>query len=653
MGAQKKKEEVRTAAIPMAAETPSETLVEKPVPEKKAGRASKGSTSTVTAKVAPEASPAELSETPPKSQQRLRKMTVRNFRCIGSQGVEVELDKIVVLVGPNNVGKSSILKAYQLIMSGSTEAKLSAEDFPERKTEDLDEPLLPQVEVEVAVTDERPGARWIMKDAKTTEEYTRERFIWRGPDKAPERNGWDPKEQKYVNQKPWGFDNVASSFRPEPYRVEAFADPVAQGRQVVSVLHSALKDKLKAAKAKPKDGEENPEELDFEELWKQVGDLRTQLLERGKAEIQAAEESISKLVSEVFPKYAVKFDSATTSLPDVDGLLISSDARLLMGPDGGFQSRIESQGSGARRTLLWAALRFIAESGVSGKRVIKKDDALAARPKILLLDEPEICLHPSAIREACRVLYELPESGMWQVMVTTHSPAFIDFARDNTTVVRVERSSTGAMIGTTVFRPKRVQLDADDKARLKLLNLCDPWVAEFFFGGQTIVVEGDTEYTAFNYVKQKFPEEFKNIHVVRARGKATIVSLMKILNHFGSSYAVLHDSDRELLENGNKNSAWAHNEKIDGQRKLGTKVRVLASVPNFEEAFFGAAVGEEKPYSALEKLTSDDVSLGRIKQLLAALKDSATAAPAECFEWGTLDDLKKRLAPAVVKAAGK
>jgi len=53
---------------------------------------------------------------------RLAKLTIRNFRCIGPSPVVVDLDDIVVLVGPNNVGKSSVLKAYEVIMSeGSKE----------------------------------------------------------------------------------------------------------------------------------------------------------------------------------------------------------------------------------------------------------------------------------------------------------------------------------------------------------------------------------------------------------------------------------------------------------------------------------------------------------------------------------------------------
>jgi len=41
---------------------------------------------------------------PSTATSKLRKLTVQNFGCIGNTPVEVELDDIVVLVGPNNAG---------------------------------------------------------------------------------------------------------------------------------------------------------------------------------------------------------------------------------------------------------------------------------------------------------------------------------------------------------------------------------------------------------------------------------------------------------------------------------------------------------------------------------------------------------------------
>lgn len=311
-----------------------------------------------------------------------------------------------------------------------------------------------------------------------------------------------------------------------------------------------------------------------------------------------------------------------------------------MGPENGYLSTIGRQGSGARRTLLWTAIRLLAETG-------KKKD-ISQRPHILLLDEPEICLHPSAVREACDLLYGLPAlTGNWQVMVTTHSPCFVDFARDHTSVVRVERKEDGHITGTTIFRPSQAEFDGSDRDRLKLLNMCDPYVAEFFFGGKSVIVEGDTEFTAFMHVIGLFPKKYEGIHVVRARGKATIVSLCKILNQFGAPYSVLHDSDRPTYQKNGKdyvNPAWAHNESIRIEMtKSSATTRLLASLPNFESAYLGEEVKSDKPYNVLCCLKEDSAVLSRIAQLLDALIVFPNPVPTGAVQWTSIDQLKQEL----------
>lgn len=318
--------------------------------------------------------------------------------------------------------------------------------------------------------------------------------------------------------------------------------------------------------------------------------------------------------------------------------------------DGGHLSTLDRQGSGARRTLLWSALRMIAEANLPSKTTkkgtkIKETDKEDIRPHLLLLDEPELCLHPNAVRDACRVLYDLPNTGNWQVMVTTHSPAFIDVSRDNTTIIRVEQVN-GEISGTTVFRPERANLDEEDRALLKLLNIFDPYVAEFFFGGRCIIVEGDTEYTALKHVIASKPGKYKDVHIIRARGKATIVSLIKILNHFGSSYSVLHDSDSPMtIRNGKpiKNPAWTQNEKIyeaTSCRPESSKVRVLASLINFEKAYFGQEVRTEKPYNAILNLQSNVNAFSKVEMLLEALLDHSKEPPNGALQWTSLSQLE-------------
>lgn len=561
-------------------------------------------------------------------QPRLKTLKVKNFRCIGNDPVEIDLDEIVVLVGPNNVGKSSILRAYEVVMShGSKEGELTLEDFPNGR---VDSEAFPEIELVTVVKDNTPGDEWISIN-ENKEIEVRERWFWPSIGKAT-RQGWNVKEKDWSDKVPWGAPNVANSRRPEPHRVGAFDSPEKQADEIAKILIAVLMDRIKTLEGEAKEKEDTP----YRKLLENVKEIQKAIVQETKDEIEKVEEDLCAAMKEVFPYYTVIFDAKPEEDLEKSIRLFHSNPQLKMGPDGGFLCSVDRQGSGARRTLLWTALKVASEK----RRTVKSE----GRPHVLLLEEPEICLHPNAIREACNLLYDLPQNGNWQVMVTTHSPCFVDVSRDNTTIIRVEREAGGRVTGTTIFRPTTAQLDPDDKQRLKLLNICDPYVAEFFFGGRTIVVEGDTEYTAFNYVREMKYDEFRNIHVVRARGKATIVSLMKILNHFETAYAVLHDVDPKIITRQGKNitnPAWTKNFDIMSEAdKARNRVTLVASIPNFEEAYFDKKVTGEKPYTALLKLREGGLFFDNVYTLLTYLVGSNSSLPQNAIAWKKREDLE-------------
>ncbi|MBK8701945.1 MAG: AAA family ATPase [Saprospiraceae bacterium] len=590
------------------------------------------------AKAAEVAAVSLISDDPAIQKPRLIKLIVKNFRCIGTTPVSIDLNDIVVLVGANNVGKSSILKAYELAMwQGSNKGKLKIEDFPNNK---IDPDNLPEIELHTIVYDNSPGERWITV-LPNGERLVKERWIWAN-EGDPKREGWDAEANTWSEQVPWGAPNVANSRRPEPHRVDAFDPPEEQATAIKDLLMKAVNDRVKNLKGANQEEDEN----EYHQLLDKVKELQKKIVADSQEQIDAVNVELSQQFEKVFPNYKIDFDAKPEDNLDKTINLFKADPQLLMGPVDGYLSTVERQGSGARRTLLWTALKFISENNQKGR------DEATVRPHLLLIDEPEICLHPNAIRDACSVLYDLPNSGNWQVMVTTHSPIFIDFSRDNTTIVKVEKNADGAIQGTTVFRPETAQLSDDDKRNLKLLNICDPYVAEFFFGGKVIVVEGDTEYTAFNYIKASNPEAYKDIHIIRARGKATIVSLVKILNHFGSSYSVLHDSDTPLTANGAMaNPAWGNNPNIlaaIAAKPAGTQTRLLASLPNFEQAYFGEVIATEKPYNALRTIAEQPAKFAIVETLIQALINHNAAIPDNCAEWTTIEDLREKLEAVAV-----
>lgn len=578
---------------------------------------------------------------------RLHKLTIRNFRAIGKQPVEIELDDIVVLVGANNTGKSSILRAYQLVMETGTKGEMVQEDFPRAVLPGEDHKLddLPIIELEtVLYADSKPPAeKWI--DTKVNgDRHVRERWTWRTVGK-PEKRGFDVTTGQWdPDHGPWGVASVAQINRPAMHRIEAFDDPKKQADSIIDLLVEATKQRVKAHM------EEQGQEGAYAKLLENVAELQRTVATEAMEAIDKVRVELGNAIADVFPGYSITLDAR----PEDDlGKAISffkAPPVLKMGPAEGHQSELERQGSGTRRTLMWNALRIIADykGQKDGQKVVD-------RPHVLLLDEPELCLHPGAVRDACNVLYSLPKSKTWQVMVTTHSPAFIDLSRDNTSIVRVERADNGDVSGTTIFRPARAQLSPDDKERLKLLNMYDPYVAEFFFGGRTIIVEGDTEYAAFREVMVDLPDKFRGVHVVRARGKYTIIALCKILNQFKCPYSVLHDADTQRVKAKKggtaANPAWPANRQIldEVNKAAAGSVRLGASLHTFEVAMFGELVSGEKPYAAWLRVRSDAGARAKITELLDFLVGNSDKCPIGVMPWAdeaVLAEAVKQFEPA-------
>ncbi|EKO3439979.1 AAA family ATPase [Vibrio fluvialis] len=553
---------------------------------------------------------------------RLHKLIIQNFRSIGAEKVEIELDDIVVLVGPNNVGKSSILRAYETVMShGSRDGKLAINDFPNGQVHPDN---LPTIELHTIVFNDAPGERWL---APTTDKewLIREKWVWDSPNKDPKRQGFDVQKNDWDDQVPWGAPNIANSRRPLPHRIDAFSTPDKQAAEITKLITSLLKEKLSDIKSDPEQ-----EKSDYELVLDKIKDLQTKVVKATEDEIKVIENQISAYLGKLFPKHKIKFDAKPEA--DLEGAYqpFRSNADLLMGPEDGYFSSIENQGSGARRTLLWATLKYLSES----------QDKKGSRPHLLLLDEPEICLHPSAIREARTILYDLPSSGKWQVMITSHSPIFIDLSKDNTTIIRVFRDNVSDVKSTTLYRPERAKLDDDDKKNLKLMNICDPYVHEFFFGGSQVIVEGDTEYTAFSMIKEMYPEQYRDVQIIRARGKGIIPSVAKVLKQFSKSFFILHDTDEKTTSKGDKNPAWGMNNTIAQLLDEEGKVNLVACKTCFETALFGQEVKAEKPYNALMRIRNDIASRDKVKSLLDYLIGvDGAVLPENCIHWKKIEQL--------------
>ncbi|MRF59228.1 ATP-dependent nuclease [Citrobacter portucalensis] len=588
----------------------------------------------------------------------IKKITIKNFGCIGSNSVELDIDKIVILVGPNNAGKSTILRAYEAVTESS---KLNIDDFHNK-----DLTCIPEIIVHsIASVDNKPGDEWC--DVQENDTYlVQERWRWIGMGTEPERIGYNTKLKRWAEEgdaekMPWGMNNLAKAKRPKPHRVNTFDDPDIQSKAIVSLLKSLLEEDIKNISSS--------DDNDTKEYDILVGKLKT-LRDSSKTlqeeNIRKLENNANSIIGKIFPNHGLRISAPPSKAPiKID--LLGDEFSLEMGVEGGVAFPLEKQGSGSRRTALWTILKLLADSGFSARSVGSKAKSFHEKlgentSHILLLDEPEVSLHPLATAMARDVLYSLPDNDNWQVMVATHSPSFIDLTKNHTTIIRVDKSQNNDIKTTTLFKPSQAKLTDSDKENLKLINLFDSHISEAFFGGRVIIVEGDTEYSAFNHIKNTEASNnnlsYQDLNIIRARGKVTVASMMKVLNHFGNEYYVLHDTDipkikskrknRELSKNGKtvydeiiiQNPAWTNNEKILGEK--GTNSRVVASLINFESAYFDETVGSDKPENCLKHLKESPEHYEKIKKLLDGILDPVTRdLPDGSTEWSSMNELQQ------------
>lgn len=92
------------------------------------------------------------------------------------------------------------------------------------------------------------------------------------------------------------------------------------------------------------------------------------------------------------------------------------------------------------------------------------------------------------------------------------------------------------------------RIDEEDRSRVKMIQKIDDHVARVFFARKALIVEGDTEDIVFKKTISLMPEDIKkqiqsDYQIVKANGKATIISFVKYLKAMNVDIFVVHDED--------------------------------------------------------------------------------------------------------------
>ncbi|WP_363551076.1 AAA family ATPase [Caldifermentibacillus hisashii] len=260
---------------------------------------------------------------------------------------------------------------------------------------------------------------------------------------------------------------------------------------------------------------------------------------------------LNRVVSDVFPN---AFFNAQANLSDATQV-IEPQFDVSLGSN--IHTDVNNQGAGVIRSAIFALLRY-RSMRENRKRIYAKE---YVKPLIIAFEEPEIYLHPKAAQQMRETIYELASDKNNQIIATTHSPYMIDLGKSSSQILNsfhlkeraIEKGGERIPIEYVKINPFNVsdsfkKLMQNERDFLKMLIKIDDSVAKIFFAKHVLIVEGDTEEVVLKESIERLPEEFKNEviydwEIIKARGKATIISLVKYLKAMGIDPWVIHDMD--------------------------------------------------------------------------------------------------------------
>lgn len=456
---------------------------------------------------------------------RVSYIAIENFRAC--RDVSLPLEGYTPLVGANNVGKTTILEALKWALRP---VSLSATDFHE-----AGRPVAVAICVE-GITDELLEKVPEPKHRSAIAPYCKEGKLWiravaTGPgSKGLEKQVWEVHECDGTGVPatwrgyPTGLPQAVSVLVPEPMFIEAMEDigedlgKAKAGTTIKQLLDEIMVPVLQA----------------HEDLSKALDTIRSILALNGENRsnhLVDFDQQATRALADFFPGLALDLDLQGV---DVKEFFKAGDLHVTDEVTGR-RHRFDQMGTGAQRSIQMALVRYLSESRSRG-------DERPSR-RLLLIDEPELYLHPQGVRRLRQTLAELASKG-FQVVFATHSPLMLSRENAADTVI-VSRSAED---GVTTKKPLRhVVQDAIAEAESQSRTLFELGnVTEIYFAKRVILCEGKTDLRLLPLAYERVyghPPEVDHFAVVSLGSCSNIRKALPVLAAMGIETRVVADLD--------------------------------------------------------------------------------------------------------------
>tara|TARA_R110001592_G_scaffold237306_3_gene496108 strand:- start:12059 stop:13855 length:1797 start_codon:yes stop_codon:yes gene_type:complete len=568
---------------------------------------------------------------------RLEKLEIRGFRKCNS--IDIQLGDATFLIGENNVGKSSILRAIELLLTANTP---SDDDYS--KIFNLETNCIENSSTEIVLVGtftEVPveADSWIGFKGRVFIENGRRKIKYRKTFSTgkPKFEIWEQDKEL----KPAVFDGakitidsiIASGI--EENVVRKHFDEIANNQNLTIAKYKGLFESFtfiwdyqntfnwinnpggipqniisKLPKFILIPAEHKANEIDSDKKTA-LGEVMSTIFDdvvESSENFEKVKEYFGELEKEIdtentdtiFGELMVRVNTTIKSIfPDseIQAKVNLSDPSSFLKPKydiklgSNIMTDVAYQGTGMIRSTAFSLLKF--------REDWKKERDGDLRNLVICFEEPELFLHPNASNQMRDTIYELAGTSN-QIICTSHSPYMIDLSREKENqVINNISIQSDSFVKSTAFSitEKFLELQGNDRDYVKMLVKIDDYFARAFFAKKIVIVEGDTEDVVLRKTINVLPKNTKDRIVsdyqfIKARGKATIPPLLRYFSSLGiTEYFVIHDRDQgtPIAEEVNPRILTALEESEDK--------RVMLE-ENIEDTLGYDAPSKDKPFKA-------------------------------------------------------
>lgn len=507
----------------------------------------------------------------------IKKLIIKNYKSIKDETF-VFNKGINVLVGKNNAGKSNIVLALNEILGD----KYNATSYEDKifycnenngyeknfkiiaeidEINNLDYSLLDNIKKSTGLlditsyfneSDENFDNEWVINDDDELKEKYPDLFNYRGTNLLIWKKTEELKKVLDNTQKIWIYKyydkdeelNLYNIILKEEVCVDPFSDKKSIKYYRMLYINQNVKATLMTSLLIP--AFRSTETTLKITKWSWYGKLlqkkwNDSCNEEHQEAIQQSSDDLKQTIGQVYADLKEDINSqlkTTLSLMNVkiDINMLESKSEdyyknIRLSVNDGVETPLENKGSGLQSLIMIELFKFYCK--------------VFNQSSLLILEEPELFLHPHAKRMLSDILEDFITGGKNQIIITTHSEEFIhNIDIENINVIRK------TVDGTKKSRINK-QDYGDGKELQKLKIELQHKNAEMFFAEKVILVEGEEQILIPEIVKKIYGKNVLNnndISIIKVGGKSYFNIYRKVLDDLNIKNYIIADYD--IINNG-------------------------------------------------------------------------------------------------------